>query len=131
MRRGLPVLVAIWLLALTAMASRPQATAQQPALTGTPAATAQRALLDKYCVTCHNQRTRTAGLTLDTTDLTNIPAGAEVWEKVIRKVRGGMMPPVGMPRPDQASLDALVSHLETTIDRATLAAPTLRQPILH
>ena len=129
MKRALSILVATWLLAVTATASRPEAAAQQPALS--PATTAQRALLDTYCVTCHNQRAKTAGLTLDTADIANIPASAEVWEKVIRKVRGGMMPPVGMPRPDQASLDGLVSHLETAIDKATLASPTLRGPILH
>ena len=129
MRRGVSVLAAVWLLALTATTSRPLAAPQQPAL---PAATsAQRTLLDKYCVTCHNERTKTAGLTLDSADLANVPASAEVWEKVIRKVRGGMMPPVGMPRPTQAQLDGLVSHLETAIDRATLASPTLRGSIMH
>ncbi|MBI4265269.1 MAG: DUF1592 domain-containing protein [Acidobacteria bacterium] len=146
MRRGLSVLVATWSLAITTAAGRPEATAhpstdargalsfvegQQPAPGSAGAVSSYRVLLDKYCVTCHNQRARTAGLTLDTAELTDIPAGAEVWEKVIRKVRGGMMPPVGMPRPEQAALDALVSHLETTIDRAVLAAPTLRGPILH
>src|SRR5688572_25765896 len=129
MSRGLSVVAVAWLVAVTVTASRPLAAPQQPAPAA--AATTQRALLDKYCVTCHNQRTKTAGLTLDTADLASIPASAEVWEKVIRKVRGGMMPPVGMPRPTQAALDGLVSHLETTIDRATLAAPTLRGSILH
>ena len=131
MRRGLSIFIAAWLLAITAAASRPEAVAQQPAAVPASPTTNHRALVDKYCVTCHNQRTRTAGLILDTADLNNIPAGAEVWEKVIRKVRGGMMPPVGMPRPDAVALDAFVTHLETTIDRATLAAPTLRKPIMH
>jgi hypothetical protein len=63
--------------------------------------------------------------------LTNIPAGAETWEKVIRKVRGGQMPPSGMPRPTQAALDSLVTHLESSIDKAALAAPTLRHSAIH
>jgi hypothetical protein len=89
------------------------------------------ALLKQYCITCHNDRLKTAGLALDGVSLTNIPAGAEVWEKVIRKVRAGMMPPVGVPRPDQAALDTLVSHLETTLDKASLTSPVLRGPTMH
>src|SRR4030095_11625015 len=53
------------------------------------------------------------------------------WEKVIRKVRGGQMPPSGMPRPTPAALDALVAHLETSIDKAALATPVLRHPSIH
>ena len=63
--------------------------------------------------------------------MSNIPAGAETWEKVIRKVRGGQMPPSGMPRPTPAALDGLVTHLESSIDKAALAAPTLRHPAIH
>ena len=87
--------------------------------------------MKQYCVTCHNERLKTAGLSLDSVSLTNIPAGAEVWEKVIRKVRAGMMPPVGVPRPEQAALDSLVDHLETTLDQAALATPALRGPTMH
>jgi hypothetical protein len=68
---------------------------------------------------------------LDGVSLTDIPAGAEVWEKVIRKLRAGMMPPAGVPRPDQAALDRLVTHLETTLDRAAVASPVLRGPTMH
>jgi len=81
----------------------------------------QRALLDKYCVTCHNAKTRTAGLALDKLDLANVAAGAETWEKVIEKIRGGMMPPVGMPRPDRATLDAFLASLESKLDEAYFA----------
>ena len=91
----------------------------------------QRVLLDKYCVTCHNQRVKTAGLSLDNMDLTKVPDGAETWEKVIRRVKGGMMPPVGMPHPEKAELDALVSYLETTIDRAAAAKPNPGRTVLH
>ena len=81
----------------------------------------QRALLDKYCVTCHNQKTKTAGLALDKMDPVSAPAGAELREKMIRKIRGGMMPPVGMPRPDRISMDAFVSALEHELDQAYFA----------
>src|SRR5437762_2275204 len=91
----------------------------------------QRVLLDKYCVTCHNQRVKTAGLSLDNMDLAKVPDGAETWEKVIRKVKGGMMPPVGMPHPEKAELDALASYLETTIDRAAAAKPNPGRTVLH
>src|SRR4029434_6861211 len=88
-------------------------------------------LLKQYCITCHNERLKTAGLALDGVSLSDIPAGAEVWEKVIRKVRAGMMPPVGVPRPDQSALDSLVTDLETTLDKAALSSPALRGPTMH
>ena len=66
----------------------------------------QRALLDKYCVTCHNQKIKTASLQLDTLDLAHVGDRAETWEKVVRKLRAGMMPPAGARRPDRQSLDA-------------------------
>src|SRR5262245_49575775 len=94
-------------------------------------ASPQRALVDKYCVTCHNQRSKTAGLELDTADLNNIPAQREIWEKVIRKVRAEMMPPVGAARPDKAQLDGLATFLETSLDKWTAAHPNPGRPTLH
>ena len=99
--------------------------AQEP----TPAAT--RAALNQYCVTCHNERLKTAGLTLDTMDLGNVPADAAVWEKVIRKVRSGGMPPSGARRPDRATADAIATWLEATLDRAAEAAPRPGRPLVH
>src|SRR4051812_31221002 len=61
----------------------------------------RKALLDRYCVTCHNARLKTADLSLENIDLTHIPAGAATWEKVVRKLRTGAMPPAGRPRPDK------------------------------
>jgi hypothetical protein len=104
-----------------------QGSALRPAQGPAPATS----LVNQYCVTCHNQRAKTGGLALDTMSLSNIPAGAETWEKVVRKIRGGQMPPAGMPRPSQAALDAFVAHLETSIDKAALASPILRQPTIH
>src|SRR5882724_9229518 len=64
------------------------------------AVSTQRALLDRYCVPCHNGRLKTGGLTLDTIDLDHIARHADALEKVVRKLRAGMMPPLGRPRPD-------------------------------
>ena len=94
------------------------------AAAGQPAgASPERALLDRYCVSCHNDNLRTAGLALDTMDLANVGDGAEVWEKVVTKLRAGMMPPAGRPRPDQASYSSLTSYLETELDRAAASNP--------
>jgi mono/diheme cytochrome c family protein len=82
-----------------------------------------RALLDRYCVTCHNQRLQTAGLTLDELDLEQVGANAPVLEKVVHKLRSGQMPPEGRPRPDGATIDAFATALETALDRAAAAAP--------
>jgi hypothetical protein len=92
---------------------------------------AQRALLDKYCVTCHNQRVKTAGLALDTADLGNIAAQSDIWEKVIRKVRAGMMPPASAAQPEKTQLDALSTLLETSLDKWSAAHPNPGRPTLH
>jgi hypothetical protein len=89
------------------------------------------AVVATYCVTCHNQRTPTGGLALDRPELTDIPAHADVWEKVVRKVRGGMMPPAGVPQPDAAARTALVSSLEARLDAAARRNPDPGRPLAH
>ena len=89
------------------------------------------ALIDKYCVTCHNQRLKTAGLALDNADLANIPAQSEIWEKVIRKVRAEMMPPVGAAHPEKAQRDALAIFLEASLDKWAAAHPNPGRATLH
>jgi mono/diheme cytochrome c family protein len=101
--------------------SSPQA--QLRAAQASSAAPGPAAVVGQYCVTCHNQRLKTGGLALDGLDGSDVPAQAEVWEKVIRKVRGNMMPPAGSPRPDAATLTAFVRGLEDTLDRAAAARP--------
>src|SRR5437879_6371105 len=87
---------------------------EQPANpSGPPAATA-RAIIDQYCVPCHNQRLKTAGLMLDKLDSTEVRKDAEVWEKVVRKLRAGMMPPSGLPRPTPAIYEALIIDRKRT-----------------
>jgi mono/diheme cytochrome c family protein len=82
-----------------------------------------RAVIDQYCVGCHNDKLKTGGLSLDTLDVTRAGEHPDVWEKVVRKLRGRMMPPPGRPRPDERGYDALVSYLETSLDRAAAANP--------
>ncbi len=88
-------------------------------------------LVNQYCVTCHNQRLKTGGLTLDQIDLTQVPAHADVWEKVIRKLRSGTMPPAGVRRPDRAAYDAAATWLENQIDQAAAAHPFAGRPAIH
>ena len=85
---------------------------------------AQQAVLNKYCVTCHSAKLRTGGLSLQDADLSNVPAAAETWEKVIRKLRTGSMPPQGMPRPDAAR-----STIWPPISRLRSIARPRRSPI--
>jgi mono/diheme cytochrome c family protein len=132
MKRVLFVLLAGWIVVLSTVSGRFHASGSPQASNAPVLATPPpRALLDKYCVTCHNQRTKTAGLELDTVDVIAPPANAETWEKVIRKVRGGLMPPVGMPRPDKAALDGFAAYLETSIDVAAAAHPHPGRTVLH
>jgi cytochrome c553 len=84
-----------------------------------------------YCVTCHNDRLKTGGLALDRPDLANVAAHADVWEKVIRKVRTGMMPPAGVPRPSAVERDALLSSLAGTLDEAARVSPNPGRPLVH
>ena len=121
---------------LAAVFSSPAGLAQGTAGTAASSGEAARsssdaALVKTYCAGCHNDRTKSGELSLEHADLANIPLHPDLWEKVIRKVRAGMMPPAGMPRPDAATLDAFVSHLETTIDRAAAASPRPGRTALH
>src|SRR5438552_14869682 len=77
-----------------------------------------RAFLNQYCVTCHNEKTKTAGLMLDKLDLEHAGNSAETWEKVVRKLRGGMMPPQGQRRPANDDVYKLISWLENSLDHA-------------
>jgi mono/diheme cytochrome c family protein len=90
-----------------------------------------RAVLNQYCVTCHNEQLRTAGLVLGKLDVANVPEGAETWEKVIGKLRTGAMPPVGMPRPDKATYDAFATYLETALDHAAATKPNPGRVAVH
>src|SRR5688572_284912 len=96
---------------------------QQSPAAVSAAVSPQRALLAQYCVTCHNDKLKTAGLTLDGMDVGNVSAHAAAWEAVVLKLRTRAMPPPGRPRPTEAAYDAAASWLETELDRAAAAAP--------
>jgi hypothetical protein len=90
-----------------------------------------RTLLDRYCVTCHNQRTKTAGVAFDTIDLADVSTNGEILEEAVRKLRGGLMPPAGVRRPPQAEVDTFVRALEHALDQAALANPNPGRVALH
>ena len=93
-----------------------------------------RALLDRYCVACHNDRTRQAGLTLQAIDaerVGRIAGEVETWEKVVRKLRARAMPPPGRPRPAAGTYDAAASALEAALDRAAADNPNPGRPPIH
>jgi cytochrome c551/c552 len=90
-----------------------------------------QALLNQYCVTCHNAKLKAGGLELDKLDLHRVDANAETWEKVARKLRAGMMPPAGAPRPDRHALDTLAGTVEEALDRAAAANPNPGRAPLH
>src|SRR5467141_3800737 len=89
------------------------------------------AVLNTYCITCHGDRTRSGGLSLEGADLGDIPKGAETWEKVIRKVRAGMMPPPTARRPPAEQLAGLAGYLETSLDRAAAVRPRPGRTAMH
>jgi len=114
------------------VAANPRAAGRQEPAAPRAAQTApaSQTLVQTYCVGCHNARTHTAGLDLASLDIENAPAHAEIWEKVVRKLRTGTMPPAGMPRPDEGAYVALASSLERALDRAPsrhAGAPALRR----
>ena len=115
---------------LVVAASASAASAQQATAASNTVAD-QEKLVKTYCVTCHNEKLKTAGLLLDKADLSNPPAGAEVWEKVIRRLRSGTMPPQGMPKPSPAAITGLVTYLEDSIDQAAAAKPNPGRWIAH
>ena len=135
MKTSVALLVSAAALAGAGMATVATA-AQEPAGQAVAAAAdsaAHRALLDRYCVTCHNQDTvngrgraaspligqlRAVGLTLDTLDLADVGGHADAWEKVARKLRGGVMPPAARPRPAAAEVEAFLTWLEGELDRS-------------
>src|SRR4030095_162974 len=116
-------------------ASSPVARQQSSPASATPAppasadSTAQRALVNQYCVTCHNARLKTGGLMLDQLDLAHLGDHAETGEEGVRKLRAGLMPPTNARRPDAATLESLTRWMEDQLDRG--AVQHLPPPGLH
>ena len=109
--------------ALLAQSAAPQARSTTAASAPVMPAPQVRAALDRYCMGCHNPKLKTAGLTLDSLDAAHIADHDEVGEKVVHKLRAGMMPPSGMPRPDAATYASLIGEFERQLDTAAAAKP--------
>jgi len=118
-------------LTLTGLWRADTVVAQAPAPSAT-AASSSAALLKQYCATCHNERLKSGGLVIDPAAVATIGAGADHWEKVVRKLRTQSMPPPGAPRPDAAGYDSVATFLEAELDRAEAARPHLgKLPLTH
>ena len=106
-------------------------TAIGPGTTTAATPSSPESTLRDYCVTCHSQRLRTGGLSIEGLDLANVAHDAETWEKVVRKLRLGTMPPLGVRRPDRAAYDNAIDWLEEKLDAAADAHPNPGRPVLH
>ena len=116
-------------IALAAMSSTYGA--EPPELQPVPSHSPQQVVLDRYCVVCHSQQLLTAGLSLESLDVEQVSQQAQVWEKVLGKLRSRAMPPVGMPRPEESKYEAIVAYLEGELDRAAEANPNPGRLIAH
>ena len=115
---GLPSLL---LLGVAYVQARPEQAPAAP--TAAPAASADHALLSKYCAGCHNEKLKQGNFVLSTLDTANVAPDADRWELVVRKLRARSMPPAGRPRPAEAAYEELVTHLETALDRVAAVNP--------
>src|SRR5262245_19181631 len=88
-----------------------------------PSVEAQTQVVKTYCIGCHSDRGKAGGLTLASFDAATVTDHADIGEKMIHKLRAGMMPPAGAKRPDEATLAGLATALETRIDRAAVVSP--------
>ena len=125
MRRALRAACLVGLAISAGSSLRPLqvAAAPPPLQTRAQAAPPSRELLDRYCVTCHNERLKTAGVMFDTVDIDRVDLHRELFEKVVRKLRNGQMPPQGRPRPEQPAVTTFVAALEAKLDQVGAAAP--------
>ncbi len=135
MRRGALLFVCTcWVIMVASFGVR-AGQAPQPQASAPPrpvsAPQSEQALVKQYCVTCHNARALTGGLSLEGLDPAAAAGHSDVWEKVAMKLRGGMMPPVGMPRPDEATLQRLATSIEQRLDAQALASPDPGHKPIH
>ena len=106
--------------------------AEAPSIAAAPEATAVvRDMLDGYCLGCHNERLESGGLVLDALDLEQLNVGAATWEKVIKKVRAGLMPPLTASKPPADERQAFIQALETSLDAAATASPNAGMTVPH
>ncbi len=122
--------VCILVLGATYLAAPPPRS-PQAVITQTQLAVVPRAVIDQYCVGCHNERLKIAGLMLDKTDIDHAGSRAEIWEKVLRKLHTREMPPPGRPRPDSATYTAMSAALEKMLDDTATANPNPGRVAVH
>ncbi len=96
-----------------------------------PPSSARNALTNKYCLACHNDKSKTAGVSLQGLDAANVGDNAAVWEKVLRKISAKQMPPAGLPHPDDATAKAFTASLETELDHFAALHPNPGRPTIH
>src|SRR5215471_19284715 len=124
----------LWALGAHYGGAQASSQAQISSAPSAPAA-ASRHIVDQYCVSCHNARVTTAatqsGVVLDIADMSAVASNPGLWEKVLRKLRAGTMPPQGARRPDDSASHTLIAFLEAELDRAELAQPHPGRPLLH
>jgi mono/diheme cytochrome c family protein len=108
-------------LAACALVAAPQQAGSQAAAAASPKPDPNRALVNRYCATCHNSKLKTANLAFDTIDLAHPEKDALTWERAIRKLRGGMMPPPGAPKPPVEAVASFATYLEDSLDKASTA----------
>jgi cytochrome c5 len=115
--------IVLWLGIVLVGASSLPAAGQQESSSAPPPASQYSAVLSRYCITCHNEKLKTADLLLDQANVENPGAAAVVWEKVVKKLRARAMPPQGMPRPDEATYASFVGYLETALNGVAASNP--------
>ncbi len=115
----------------TVYATQSAAPASSPSIDPSASLRAGRATLDRYCISCHTQKRPTADLALDTLDLGNVAANARTLEKVAARLRSRTMPPVGLPRPDRSTYDAVAGRIEAALDAHSAAHPDPGRPVIH
>jgi hypothetical protein len=120
----------LWFTALACAALIPVSVGRSQVSPATDLA-AHQALVKQYCVGCHSDKAKMAGLSLEGLDLTKVPANADVWEKVLRKLSANQMPPAQMPHPADAARKAFTGYLETELDHAAAAHPNPGHPTIH
>src|SRR5579862_2398644 len=119
---GSTMLFAATLLAATALAQTPVASSP---------VSPSRALVNQYCLGCHNDKLKSGSFSWTSVDLAHPEKTPEQSEKIIRKVRAGLMPPPGLPRPDAAAMKSFAGGLENSIDQAAALHPNPGRPALH
>lgn len=125
---GIVILVGV---GLAALFGNEPSQAQRAGVSEATASKAQKELIEDYCVSCHNQKTKAASLVLEGLDYSRVANNAEIWEKVLRKVRTGQMPPAKAPKPDAHEVGAFVGWLEGALDRAARVNPNPGRPAVH